>query len=126
MTEVPIRTDVPAQPSDSGRPAARPAAHPAPRRPDPTAARLAVAAGGIASISALLSAIAGAAIPSTTSAAAPTAITQAAPAAQTVVRYVYVQSGQATPAPQLATVVPPPAPAPQPAPVVTRQSGVKP
>ena len=36
--------------------AGRSVAHPAPRRPDPTSARLAVAAGGIALVSALLAA----------------------------------------------------------------------
>ena len=110
---MPIRTD--------------PAARPAPRRPDPTSARLAVAAGGIATISALLAAIAGAAVPAGTAAAAPTTGTAGTPSSvQTVVKYVYVQAGQVNPSTGLATVVTPPAPLQAPAPVLTRQSGAKP
>jgi len=108
-------------------PGARPAARPAPRRPDPTITRLAVAAGGIATISALLAAIASAAVPAATAAAAPTTGSAAASGpVQTNVKYVYVQPGQATPSAGLATVVAPPAPRTMPAPVVTSQSGAKP
>jgi len=108
-------------------PSGRPAARQAPRRPDPTTARLAVAAGGIATISALLAAIASAAVPAGTAAAAPTTGTAATPGSvQTIVKYVYVQPGQVNPSTGLATVVTPPAPLQAPAPVVTRQSGAKP
>ena len=108
-------------------PAGRSVARPAPRRPDPTITRLAVAAGGIATISALLAAIASAAIPTGTAAAAPTTGTAATPGSvQTIVKYVYVQPGQVNPGTGLATVVTPPAPLQAPAPVVTRQSGAKP
>ena len=96
---------------------------PTPNRPDPSMARMAVAAGGIATISALLAAIGGSAVPATTAASSATATP--APV-QTIVRYVYVPAGQASPAAGLATVVTPPAPAQAPAPVVTRQSGAKP
>ena len=107
-------------------PAVRSAARPAPRRPDPTPARLAVAAGGIATVSALLAAIAGGAVPAT-AAAAPNADSAALPGpVQTIVKYVYVQPGQATPNAAVATVVPTPRPRPRPAPVVTSQSGAKP
>ena len=107
-----------------GGPAGRPAARPAPRRPDPTSARFAVAAGGIATFSALLAAIAGASIPATTVATTPPTVVAAAPGqVQTVVKYVYVQPGRPAPTAGLATVVAPPAPRPVPAPVVTRQSG---
>jgi hypothetical protein len=99
-------------------PGERPASRPAPRRPDPTTARLAVAAGGIATVSALLAAIASPAVPTATAAAAPTT-----GPVQTIVKYVYVQPGQAAPNAGLATVVAPPAPRAIPAPVVTRQSG---
>ena len=74
-------------------------------------------------ISALLAAIGGSAVPSTTAAGSTTAVP--APV-QTVVRYVYLPAGQASPAAGLATVITPPAPAQAPAPVVTRQSGAKP
>lgn len=98
-------------------------ARPTPNRPDPSMARMAVAAGGIATVSALLAAIGGSAVPSTTAASSATA----APApVQTIVKYVYLPAGQASPAAALATVVTPPAPAQAPAPVVTRQSGAKP
>ena len=96
---------------------------PTPNRPDPSMARMAVAAGGIATVSALLAAIGGSAVPSTTAASSAAAVP--APV-QTVVRYVYLPAGQASPAAGLATVVTPPAPAQAPAPVVTRQSGAKP
>ena len=112
----------------AGRPATGPAGHPAPRpaprRPDPTSARFAVAAGGIATLSALLAAIAGTAVPAAAVAAAPTAGGAATTVpVRTIVKYVYVQPGQAAPAAGLATVVTPPAPRAVAAPVVTRQSG---
>jgi hypothetical protein len=141
---MPIRTDPTARPSAAEAPgpaasrpgsagpaapsvpAGRPAAHPAPRRPDPTTARLAVAAGGIATLSALVAAIAGAAVPAP-AAAAPTAQAAVTPGpVQTIVRYVYVQPGQTTPPAGIATTVAAPAPRQVPAPVVTRQSGAKP
>ena len=107
-------------------PAGRSVAHPAPRRPDPTSARLAVAAGGIATISALLAAIASAAVPAT-AASTPTTGSAASPGpVQTIVKYVYVQPGQAAPPATVATTVAAPAPRQVPAPVVTRQSGTKP
>jgi hypothetical protein len=78
-------------------------------------------------VSALLAAIASAAVPGSSAAAAPTTGTSASSGStQTVVKYVYVQSGQATPGAGLATVVAPPVAVQQPAPVVTRQSGAKP
>ena len=86
-------------------------------------ARMAVTAGGIATISALLAAIGGSAVPATTAASSATATP--APV-QTIVRYVYLPAGQASPAAGLATLVAPPAPAQAPAPIVTRQSGAKP
>ncbi len=105
----------------------RPAAggRPAPRKPDPTPARFALAAGGIATVSALLAAIGSAAVPSAAS-VVPTALPAAALPVQTIVKYVYLQPGKATPAPALAAVVAPPAPRAIQAPVVTRQSGAKP
>lgn len=127
LPERPLRPVAPREPAASSVLAAprvsagRPAARPAPRRPDPTITRLAVAAGGIATISALLAAIAGAAVPAATAAAAPTT-----GPVQTIVKYVYVQPGQVNPGTGLATVVAPPAPLQAPAPVVTRQSGAKP
>jgi len=106
--------------------AGRSVAHPAPRRPDPTSARLAVAAGGIAVVSALLAAIASTAVPAM-AAAAPTTDSAAAPGPlQTIVKYVYVQPGQPVPRATVATTVAAPAPRQVPAPVVTRQSGAKP
>src|SRR5450759_3609236 len=125
--ERPTRSLTPGVHGAPSVPGARPAARPAPRRPDPTITRLAVAAGGIATISALLAAIASAAIPAGMAAAAPTTGTAATPGSvQTIVKYVYVQPGQVNPGTGLATVVTPPAPLQAPAPVVTRQSGAKP
>jgi len=108
-------------------PPGRPATRPASRRPDPTSARLAVAAGGIATLSALLAAIAGAAVPAATVAVAPAPQSVVTPGSvQTIVKYVYVQPGQTTPPAGVATTVAAPAPLRAPAPVVTRQSGAKP
>jgi hypothetical protein len=118
------RPVVPSRPL-SARPEAT-AGRQAPRRPDPTSARLAVAAGGIATISALLAAIGSAAVPSAGAVVPPPTAPALPPTIQTVVRYVYVQPGQAAPAATVATVVAPPAPRAVPAPVVTRQSGAKP
>lgn len=101
-------------------------ARPAPRRADPTATRLAVAAGGIATVSALIAAIAGGAIPPTSAAATPLAGATTSGPTQATVRYVYIQSGQAAPPAVVATPVAPPAPAQVQAPVVTRQSGTRP
>ena len=117
----PVRSAVPSAPSG------RPAAHPAPRRPDPTSTRLAVAAGGIAIASALLAAIGSAAVPAGTAAAVPTTgSTAVLGPVQTIVKYVYVQPGQAAPPATVAAVVATPRPRPLPAPVVTSQSGAKP
>ena len=99
---------------------------PAPRRADPTATRLAVAAGGIATVSALIAAIAGGAIPPTANAATPLAGAAASVSTQATVRYVYLQSGLAAPPAVVATPVAPAAPAQVQAPVVTRQSGALP
>lgn len=134
---MPIRTDPTARTGPTARPVAAPpvpgpvrssehAPRPAPRRPNPTSARLAVAAGGIATVSALLAAIGSAAVPAATVAGGTTALPTTPAAVQTIVRYVYVQPGQATPAAGVATVVATPAPRAVPAPVVTRQSGAKP
>ena len=101
-------------------------ARPALRRADPTATRLAVAAGGIATVSALIAAIAGGAIPPTANAATPLAGAAASGSTQATVRYVYLQSGQAAPPAVVATPVAPAAPAQVQAPVVTRQSGALP
>jgi hypothetical protein len=108
---MPIRTD--------------PAARPAPRRADPTSTRLAVAAGGIATVSALLAAIAGSAVPPTSAVAAPLSGGAASGSTQATVRYVYTQSGQAAPS-VVATPLATPAPVQVQAPVVTRQSGARP
>jgi hypothetical protein len=62
-------------------------ARPAPRRADPTATRLAVAAGGIATVSALIAAIAGGAIPPPTAAATLLAGAAASDPTQATVRY---------------------------------------
>ena len=101
-------------------------ARPAPRRADPTATRLAVAAGGIATVSALIAAIAGGAIPPTANAATPLAGAAASDPTQATVRYVYLQSGQAAPQAVVATPLASPAPGQVQAPVVTRQSGALP
>ena len=101
-------------------------ARPAPRRADPTATRLAVAAGGIATVSALIAAIAGGAVPPTSAAATPLAGATTSGPTQATVRYVYIQSGQAAPPAVVATPVAPSAPAQVQAPVVTRQSGTRP
>jgi len=119
----PVRPERPGGPAhrpavSTGRPAARPAL----RRADPTPARLAVAAGGIATVSALLAAIGGAAVPAATTAAVPAS----GGTAQSTVRYIYVPSGQTAPSVGVATSIAAPAPAQAPAPVVTRQSGAKP
>ena len=118
----------PARPERSGTPAlrpgvspGRPAARPAPRKADPTPVRLAVAAGGIATVSALLAAIGGAAVPAATVASAPAS----GGTTQATVRYIYVPSGQAAPSVGVATSIAAP-PAQVQAPVVTRQSGAKP
>ena len=62
-------------------------ARPAPRRADPTTTRLAVAAGGIATVSALIAAIAGGAIPPPTAAATLLAGAAASDPTQATVRY---------------------------------------
>jgi hypothetical protein len=86
-----------------------------------------VAAGGIATLSALFAAIAGAAVPAATGAAGPSPQTAVVSGSvQTIVKYVYVQPGQAAPAVGVATTVAAPAPVQVQAPVVTRQSGAKP
>jgi hypothetical protein len=78
-------------------------------------------------VSALLAAIATAAIPAAPVAAAPTPGSAATPGpVQTIVKYVYVQPGQAAPPAALAAVIATPRPRPRPAPVVTSQSGAKP
>jgi hypothetical protein len=75
-------------------------------------------------MSALLAAIASTAVPAAAVAAAPTAGGAATIVpVRTIVKYVYVQPGQAAPTAGLATVVTPPAPRAVAAPVVTRQSG---
>jgi len=125
---MPIRTDPTARPESATAfpgPVAspgRPSARPAPRRADPTSVRLAVAAGGIATVSALLAAVGGAAIPAATAAAAPLS----GGTAQSTVRYIYVPSGQTTPSVGVATSIAAPAPLQVQAPVVTRQSGARP
>ncbi len=104
----------PVRPERSGalapRPAVspgRPATRPAPRKADPTPARLAVAAGGIATVSALLAAIGGAAVPAATVASAPAS----GGTGQSTVRYIYVPSGQTAPSVGVATSIASPAPA---------------
>jgi hypothetical protein len=124
VAQRPGRFPGPSLPGIPAGPAGHPTPRPAPRRPDPTSARLALAAGGIATLSALLAAIASTAVPAATAAAAPTAGGAAtAGPVRTIVKYVYVQPGQAAPTAGLATVITPPAPRAVPAPVVTRQSG---
>jgi hypothetical protein len=108
----------PRRPEHPGSPFPRPA----PRRPDPSAARLALAAGGIATLSALVAAIAGGAVPASTVASTP-AGTVASPSNGATVPYAYIQSGQAAPA-VVATQLAPSAPVQ--ATVVTRQSGARP
>ena len=101
-------------------------ARPAPRRADPTTTRLAVAAGGIATVSALIASIAGGAIPPPTAAATSLAGATTSGPTQATVRYVYLQAGQAAPPAVIATPVAPAAPGQVQASVVTRQSGALP
>ncbi len=100
-----------------------PFADPAPRRPDPTAARFAVAAGGVAALSALVAAIAGGAVPTSTVATTGQAGTVASNSTGTTGLYGSIQSGQAARAVLAAPLA---ASAPVQAPVVTHQSGPRP
>jgi hypothetical protein len=100
-----------------------PFTRPAPRRPDPSAARLALAAGGIATLSALVAVIAGSAVPASTVATTQPANTVASTSNGATVPYGYIQSGQAAPA-VVATQLAPSVPVQ--ASVVTRQSGARP
>ena len=126
-----------AGPSDPRGPATTPppvrAGSPPRRRPDPRPMRLALAAGGVAALSALLGLIGGAALPTT--AATPTAAPDAGAGGNDVasvrhiVRYVVLAPGQLPPADATATTpstiaAPVAAPKPRPRPaVVTSQSG---
>ena len=124
--------------SPAGSPAGGPAGGrgaPAPRRrPDPRPMRLAFAAGGVATLSALLGVIGSAAMP--TAAAVPTAAPDPAvggagnvATVRHIVRYVVLAPGElpptgATTTPSTVVAAPVAAPTPRPQPVVvTRQSG---
>jgi len=125
----------------SSAPTPRPgtAPRPVPRRPDPTRLRFGLAAGGLAALSTLITAIAG---PVSMGAPAPAATRPAtAPASATTVvqqrpiQYVQLAPGQSAPpgakvidakAPKpitIVTMVPAPAPAQQPVVIRTTQSG---
>ena len=126
---VPRSLGVPGPPmrhTGAQRGATQAVARPAPRRADPTTTRLAVAAGGIATVSALIASIAGGAIPPPTAAATSLAGATTSGPTQATVRYVYLQSGQAAPPAVIATPVAPAAPGQVQASVVTRQSGALP
>lgn len=124
----PVRASSPAVPA-GGRGASIPR-----RRPDPRPMRLAFAAGGAATLSALLAVIGGAAMP--TAAAVPSATPDPAlggagdvAPVQHIVRYVVLKPGQlpptgaaTTPSPVVAAPVAAPEPRPRPV-VVTSQSG---
>ena len=91
-------------------------------RPDPSAQRLAVAFGGVAAASALVTAFLA---PTTAATATDQTVIVANPApVQHVTRYVQLLPGQT--APPDATVVQAPAATPRVVVVTTRQSGVKP
>jgi len=108
---------------------AHPGASAAPRRPNPLPMRLAIGAGGLATLSALVVAIAGPTAARVGAAAAPTTAPGAdspdAGPVRTIVRTVVLQPGQSAPDGSLAVPVAKPQPMQQQrAKIVTCQSGV--